>query len=123
MQIVVSTELSLPIHWIEDRTNKLYVFLFTESTGGPGILREVKYLNKPENTPKDELYQWEWLPNGTSGSVIPLTFVSSSSDTLGENMCSRMFKEGKLVFSKESKVSVFTFDTNHYTLERKSMFP
>jgi hypothetical protein len=57
--------------------------------GDEGILREVKWLNKPNDTPEKELYQWQWIPFGYD--AINLTFKTSSNT-------GRVFEEGKISF-------------------------
>ena len=32
--------------------------------GDDGILREIKWLNKDKGTPKEELFEWQWIPFG-----------------------------------------------------------
>lgn len=56
-----------------------------------GVLREIKWLNKDENTTKEELYEWQWLRFGEQ-NIEKLTFESSNNNT-------RSFKEGRVVFT------------------------
>jgi hypothetical protein len=57
--------------------------------GNDGILREIKWLNKPKDTLEKDLYQWQWIPFGYD--TINLTFKSSSNT-------STEFEEGKINF-------------------------
>lgn len=59
--------------------------------GDEGILREIKWLNKDQDTPKEELYEWQWLRFG-SREIEKLSFESAN----GNN---RYFKEGTIAFT------------------------
>ena len=58
--------------------------------GEEGVLREIMWLNKDINSPKEELYEWQWLP--FDSSLVKLK-VSSVSDSM------RQFEGGSLSYT------------------------
>lgn len=75
--------------------------------GDEGVLREIKWLNKDKDTPKEELYVWQWTPMGYD--PIKLTFLSSTGT-------SRRFEEASLTFDHIS--GTFTYYNKTYRLQR-----
>lgn len=59
--------------------------------GEDGILREIKWLDIPDDTTKEQ-YQWQWIPFGYE--PIILTFKTSTGNTI-------MFEEGSVNFDLE----------------------
>lgn len=75
--------------------------------GEEGVLREIMWLDKDTNSLKEELYEWQWLPFGSS--MVKLKFRTES-----ENV--RHFEGGSLVFTHID--AKFTYQGKTYILSR-----
>jgi hypothetical protein len=72
-----------------------------------GILREIKWLNVSKDTPKEEMYQWQWSPFGFE--PVTLHYKSCVSNI-------RKFEEGNLSFDHVG--ATFIFYGRAYRLNR-----
>lgn len=75
--------------------------------GEEGVLREIKWLNKDKDTPKEQLYEWQWAPFGYD--LIKLTFKSMPPTT-------RKFEEGSVTFDHIS--CNFRYYNNTFKMKR-----
>lgn len=75
--------------------------------GDDGVLREIKWLDKEKDAPKEEVYEWQWSPFGYE--YIKLTFKSMTSNC-------RCFNEGSLTFDHMS--GLFTYRGETFRLNR-----
>ena len=73
-----------------------------------GILREIKWLGKSKDTPKHELYEWQWLKYGEKNKKLEVVQCKD---------CIRVFTNGSLNF--DSHTGHLKIDDGVYELKRE----